>query len=62
MSDHVDSFCPQCHASIGIGTLETVGCPLCGYSDEIDDDSDDEDDDTDNKNTITLTWPSKGPL
>lgn len=24
-------FCPECGANIGPGTLEVLGCPLCGY-------------------------------
>ncbi len=40
--EHVDSFCPQCGANVGPGTIETIGCPLCGY--EIDEDDKDFDD------------------
>jgi len=29
----VDAFCPECDANVGPGTLDSVGCPLCGYSD-----------------------------
>lgn len=35
MFDHVDDFCPECGANVGPGTLETVGCPLCGYDDDV---------------------------
>ena len=40
MSDwHEDAFCPECGANIGPGTLETIGCPLCGYEPESEDES-----------------------
>ncbi len=34
MGDHVDVFCPECGANVGPGTLEVIGCPLCGYEPE----------------------------
>jgi Zn finger protein HypA/HybF involved in hydrogenase expression len=38
MGDHVDAFCPACGAKIGPGTLDIIGCPLCGYTPTNDDD------------------------
>lgn len=32
MGDHEDAFCPQCGANVGVGTVDSCGCPLCGYS------------------------------
>ena len=42
MSDHEDCFCPECGANVGPGTIESIGCPLCGY---VPFDSDEEFDD-----------------
>lgn len=39
MSDHVDAFCPSCGANIGPGTLDVIGCPLCRYEPDDDEDS-----------------------
>lgn len=44
MSDREDVFCPECGANIGPGTFETIGCPLCGASDNYDDDCEDDED------------------
>ena len=40
--DHEDCFCPNCGANVGPGTLDSIGCPLCGYepNDEFWDDLD----------------------
>lgn len=44
--EHEDYFCPECGANVGPGTLETIGCPLCGYDELVDyDDEGFEDDD-----------------
>lgn len=40
--EHEDSFCPDCGANIGPGTLDVLGCPLCGYH-EYDDYEEEED-------------------
>jgi len=40
--EHEDSFCPECGANVGPGTLEVLGCPLCGYAEEWDDEEGDE--------------------
>lgn len=34
MSDHEDAFCPECGHNIGPGTLDSIGCPVCGYSED----------------------------
>ena len=39
MGDHEDEFCPACGANVGPGTLDVIGCPLCGYEPDDDDDS-----------------------
>jgi hypothetical protein len=43
-SDPEGRFCPDCHANVGPGTIDIIGCPCCGYKreydyDEIDDDN-----------------------
>ena len=44
----MDAFCPGCGANVGFGTIQIIGCPLCGYGeDQLDDDLDDLDDDND---------------
>lgn len=44
MSDHEDVFCPECGANIGPGTIDVIGCPLCGCELEDPDDYDPLDD------------------
>lgn len=40
--EHEDCFCPECGANIGPGTLEILGCPLCGYEEFADDEEEEE--------------------
>lgn len=35
--DREDIFCPECGANVGPGTLDVIGCPLCGYDDDVED-------------------------
>ncbi len=36
-------FCPECQANIGIGTFESIGCPVCGAEpDPPEDDTEEE--------------------
>ena len=44
MGDHEDTFCPECGANVGPGTLDVIGCPLCGYDDDVDESEFDIDD------------------
>lgn len=45
MCEHEDAFCPDCGANVGPGTIETIGCPLCGHTEDFDDDEESEEDD-----------------